>query len=83
MTDVEKSEISPRVEEFQIFQTTDVEKFEILPNFEFMCVLDPLSCKMNLWPRFARIHTNLVIYGLYMNFHEICSSGNPKKTQVI
>ena len=34
MTDVEKSEISPRVEEFQIFHTTDVEKSEILPNLE-------------------------------------------------
>ena len=34
MTDVEKYEISPRVEEFQIFQTTDVEKSEILPNLE-------------------------------------------------
>ena len=34
MTDVEKSEISPRVEEFQIFKTTDVEKSEILPNLE-------------------------------------------------
>ena len=31
MTDVEKSEISPRVEEFQIFHTTDVEKSEMLP----------------------------------------------------
>ena len=34
MTDVEKSEISPRVEEFQIFHTTDVEKSEILSNLE-------------------------------------------------
>ena len=29
-TDVEKSEISPHVEEFQIFHTTDVGKSEIL-----------------------------------------------------
>ena len=36
MTDVEKSEISPRVEEFQIFHTTDVEKSEILPNLEVL-----------------------------------------------
>ena len=34
MTDVEKSEISPRVEEFQIFHTRDVGKSEILPNLE-------------------------------------------------
>ena len=34
MTDVEISEISPHVEEFQIFHTTDVEKSEILPKFE-------------------------------------------------
>ena len=34
MTDVEKSEISPRVEEFQIFHITDVEKSEILLNLE-------------------------------------------------
>ena len=34
MTDVEKSEISPHVEDFQIFHTTDVEKCEILPNLE-------------------------------------------------
>ena len=34
MTDVEKSEISPHAEEFQIFHTTDVEKSEILPNLE-------------------------------------------------
>ena len=34
MTDVEKSEISPHVEEFQIFHTTDVKKSEILPNLE-------------------------------------------------
>ena len=34
MTDVEKSEISPRVEEFQIFHTTDVEKSEMLPILE-------------------------------------------------
>ena len=33
MTDMEKSEISPRVEEFQIFHTTDVEKSEIYPVF--------------------------------------------------
>ena len=34
MTDVEKSEISPHVEEFQIFHATDVEISEILPNLE-------------------------------------------------
>ena len=34
MTDVEKSEISPHVEEFQIFHTTDVDKSEILPKLE-------------------------------------------------
>ena len=34
MTDVDKSEISPHVEEFQIFHTTDVEKSEIFPNLE-------------------------------------------------
>ena len=34
ITDVEKSEISPRVEEFKIFHTTDAEKSEMLPNFE-------------------------------------------------
>ena len=33
MTDVEKSEISPCVEEFQIFHTTDVKKSEIYPVF--------------------------------------------------
>ena len=32
MTNVEKSEITSRVEEFQIFHTTDMEKSEILPN---------------------------------------------------
>ena len=32
--DVEKSEMSPHVEEFQIFHTTDVEKLEILPNLD-------------------------------------------------
>ena len=31
MTDVEKSEISPHKEEFQIFHTTDMEKYEVLP----------------------------------------------------
>ena len=30
MTDMEKSEISPHVKEFQIFHTIDVEKSEIL-----------------------------------------------------
>ena len=34
MTDVEKFEISPHVEEFQIFHTPDVEKAEILPKLE-------------------------------------------------
>ena len=34
MTDVEKSEVAPCVEEFQISHTTDVEKSEILPNLE-------------------------------------------------
>ena len=34
MADVKKSEISPHVEEFQIFHTTDVEKYEVLPNLE-------------------------------------------------
>ena len=34
MTNVEKSEITSRVEEFQIFHTTDMEKSEILPNLE-------------------------------------------------
>ena len=34
MADVKKSEISPHVEEFQIFHTTDVEKSEVLPNLE-------------------------------------------------
>ena len=34
LTDVEKSEISPHEEEFQIFHTTDVEKSEMLPNLE-------------------------------------------------
>ena len=34
MTDVEKSEIYPHLEEFQIFHTTDVEKSKILRNFK-------------------------------------------------
>ena len=34
MTDVDKSEISPHVEEFQIFHTTDVEKSKISPCVE-------------------------------------------------
>ena len=34
MTDVEKHEISPHLDEFHIFHTTDVEKSEILPKFE-------------------------------------------------
>ena len=34
MTHVEKSKISPHVEEFQIFHTTDVEKSDILPNLD-------------------------------------------------
>ena len=34
MTDVEKSKISPHVEEFENFNTRDVEKFEILPNLD-------------------------------------------------
>ena len=34
LTDVEKSEISPHEEEFQIFHTTDVEKCEILLDLE-------------------------------------------------
>ena len=34
MTDVEKFEISPHAEEFQLFHTIDAEKCEILPNLE-------------------------------------------------
>ena len=34
MTDVEKFEISPHAEEFQLFHTIDAGKCEILPNLE-------------------------------------------------
>ena len=34
MADVEKSEISPHLDEFQIFYTTEVEKSKMSPNLE-------------------------------------------------
>ena len=52
ITDVEKFEISPRVEEFQIFHTTDVEKSDILPNLE---EFQNSTHDIWLWNLFCRI----------------------------
>ena len=45
MTDVEKSEFSPHLEEFQIFHKTDVEKSEIMPNLEEFQIWRNFRCK--------------------------------------
>ena len=62
MTDVEKSEIAPRVEEFQIFHITDVEKSEILPNLEEFQISPHL-----------KIYEIYLVFGCKICFVAICA----------
>ena len=64
MTDVEKSEISPCVEEFQIFHTTDVEKFcQIWGNFTILHMTDVK--KSEIYPVFGCEISFVAIYAIF------------------
>ena len=60
MTDMDTTEISPSVEEFQLFHTTDVEKFQNSPHdrceeFEIYPVFDCEICFVAIYAIFRVI----------------------------
>ena len=61
------SEISPCVEEFQIFHTTDVEESEILRNFKILHMTDVK--KSEIYPDFG---CEICFVAIYAIFRSIC-----------